>query len=544
MLTSAHTQWHGGRRECDLAIVGAGPAGLTLARELRSAGLDIVVLEAGGLEARHPREAGRQPAPTGTYDVDHARARGFGGTSNTFVPTGWRARPLDPSDFEVTDGDPWTGWPLSYADLLPFYRRAQEVCGLGTFEYRGEPWAAAAGRPSLWVEDDELQTSVFQLGPPKHFRRMADDVANWGSVDVVLGARVVEIRLAPDGTVEALRVRVRGGAETELHARAYVLACGGIDNARLLLASGDGGVGNHHDLVGRTFMEHLHADTGVFRPADPAVLRDMCYYLPQGAPGAGGFQGALSFRDDVRREAGLHNCIFWLYPVPEFWATEVGRSVGALRNALRERHWPEAGGTHLRRCLRNVPACASTVARRVARRPRPPAAARLAIEAEQRPAVESRVVLTAKCDSFGVPVPALDWRVTAADLTSLRATQERLDALLRRQGLGRIECMFGDEYPRAHLGGGHHHMGTTRMSADARYGVVDGDCRVHGVGNLFVAGSSVFPTSGAANPTLTIVALALRLADRLRVDLDGHRGGEVVEGRAAGATTHRARVSP
>jgi choline dehydrogenase-like flavoprotein len=131
------------------------------------------------------------------------------------------------------------------------------------------------------------------------------------------------------------------------------------------------------------------------------------------------------------------------------------------------------------------------------------------------------VTLGTQRDPFGLPVARIDWRPAASDRASIRATQEAIDEALRGAGLGHVELMLGDEHPALLLEGNYHHLGATRMHTDPAMGVVDADCRVHGIQNLYVAGSSVFPTYGCSNPTLTVVALALRLADHLKKQLAG-----------------------
>jgi choline dehydrogenase-like flavoprotein len=140
-------------------------------------------------------------------------------------------------------------------------------------------------------------------------------------------------------------------------------------------------------------------------------------------------------------------------------------------------------------------------------------------QAEQAPNPDSRVTLGTRRDRFGLPIVQVDWRPTASDRASIRASQKAVDKALGAAGLGRVEFMLGDEHPPTLMEGNFHHLGATRMHTDPAKGVVDPDCRVHGVRNLYVAGSSVFPTYGCSNPTLTVVALALRLADHLKKQL-------------------------
>jgi choline dehydrogenase-like flavoprotein len=144
----------------------------------------------------------------------------------------------------------------------------------------------------------------------------------------------------------------------------------------------------------------------------------------------------------------------------------------------------------------------------------------LRVQGEQAPNPDSRQLGTRR-DRCGLPVAQVDWRPTASDRASIRATQEAIDEAFRGAGLGHVELMLGDEHPPALLEGNFHHLGATRMHTDPSMGVADADCRVHGVRNLDVAGSSVFPTYGCSNPTLTVVALALRLANHLKKQLAG-----------------------
>jgi choline dehydrogenase-like flavoprotein len=143
------------------------------------------------------------------------------------------------------------------------------------------------------------------------------------------------------------------------------------------------------------------------------------------------------------------------------------------------------------------------------------------------------VTLSEQTDALGMPRVRLEWRLRPADMRSMVRAQEIVDEELRRAGLGRLQIELDDATPPPGLKGGWHHMGTTRMHLDPRQGVVDEHCRVHGVANLYVAGSSVFPTAGYANPTLTLCALAIRLADRVKKEmhetarLDTPRSGSV-----------------
>ena len=253
------------------------------------------------------------------------------------------------------------------------------------------------------------------------------------------------------------------GRTLRVSARLFVLATGGIENARLLLLADHlHGIGDESGLVGRCFMEHPRDASCRLVPADPRLI-DQCglYALNRGADGV--VMGRLAFTDEARRRHELPAVSITLEPRP------------------RARRWRRA------------------------------TAFGLLINLEQAPDPENRVTLDAERDRFDLPRPAIHWRWRPLDQRNLTRIHAMITAELEGRGLGRVEITAGaPPDPNA-----HHHMGTTRMHRDPRRGVVDEHARVHGVANLFVAGSSVFPTSGFANPTLTVVALALRLADHL-----------------------------
>jgi choline dehydrogenase-like flavoprotein len=499
-----------------VAIVGAGPAGLTVAKEMARTGADVLVLESGGLDAEHAKETGRQPAPTGTYDLGRARFRGFGGSSRRWLRGGWRARPMDAIDFRARPGVPEAAWPFSRHALEPYFERAQAICGLGRFDYDYRSWLAREPRGEVVpLEAPGVRNVVFQIGPPDRFADMVDEVRRAERLRVVVRATVTRIERSAGGAVSRLAVRAANGKRFAVQAGAYVLAAGGIDNPRLLLASG--GIGNERDRVGRCFQEHLHANSGVFVDAAGRSLAGL-FHRPHVTPCGTKIQGGLGLTEALLEAEALQNTTLWLYPVPATHATAGLRSLAEIRQALRDRRLADRFGRHLRNLLRDRDALGAAVRGKLSGERAPKSCALVAVESEQRPNPSSRVVLSDALDAHGLPIPRLEWRITDEDRRSIRRTQELIGERLRAAGAGWIEEPLGDEDPPVHLGGGAHHMGTTRMHPNPAQGVVDADCRVHGCPNLFVAGSSVFPSSGSANPTLTLVALAVRLADRLKAE--------------------------
>jgi choline dehydrogenase-like flavoprotein len=488
--------------ESDVCIIGAGAAGITLARDLSGSGLRVCLLEGGGLEPDGESQGLYRGRNTGLpyVDLEDCRLRYFGGTTNHWG--GW-CRPLDPEDFEPHDWLAHSGWPLRFEDLRPYYLRAQRTCEIGGFEYDAKALSRRGGRPLLPLDASRVASLGYHFSPPTRFgTRYHDALVQSANVTVWLHANLVNIRLDAHGArVEALQCATLGGRRFTVRAGRHVLALGAIENARLLLASSDRrpeGVGNAEGLVGRYFMEHPHLYRAGHLLLDRAV--DASFYRPHSADtfdeatdrarpvriiGALGLPGPLRIRQGILGMA----CTL--------------TRLDLERIDERER-FDAVGPSALRPLLKVAPGELALY--------------EIAVRSEQSPIPESRVRLIDEHDALGLPRCELVWRLGDRDLLDVQRTLQRIGAELGRSGIGRLwlaEDADGRFAP-PRIDGGCHHMGTTRMSADRRTGVVDADGRVHGCPNLYIAGSSVFPTGGFANPTLTIVALAHRLADHLR----------------------------
>lgn len=474
----------------DVCIVGAGPAGITIARELAAdSAPSVVVLESGGFEVEPATEDLYRAANRGEpYPVEASRQRAFGGSTGHW---GGTCRPLDAEDFEARDWIPFSGWPFPKRELEPYYERAQRVCELGPYAYDLDAWRDRLPDELDTVNDDRLGTALFQRSLTRFGERYRDDLER-ADLTVYLHANVVTIATDPSGSrVEEVEVATLAGNRFGVRAGTVVLATGGIEVARLLLASpgaGGNGLGNEHDLVGRFFMEHpqgrlgsaaiidTHFDPGLYDGVDVEVAGDDASALLAGAfviPPA---------RRAAEHLLGFSVTLFVLAPPPDarLAAVDVGSVAADIAGSPS---W--------------VPVAVLTTG-------------------EQVPNPESRVTLGAALDPLGVPRAELHWNLAPADRASMARSLELLAAELGSRGLGRLRIDVEDLALSAHpMQGASHHMGTARMHRDPDSGVVDEHGRVHGVDNLYVAGSAVFPTSGYANPTLTIVALALRLAERL-----------------------------
>lgn len=525
-LARAGTETAQASLSADIAIVGAGAAGISLARHLMSSGARILLLESGEADYFSATQDLYAGTVTGTdyYDLRESRLRFFGGTTAIW---GGRCARLDTIDFAQR---PWvkdSGWPLSLQDLDSWYARAQRALGL--------PVVAGNSMPGFEdsLPDRETRTAFWQFD--EQFSRFSlpacDDLQRALRVTIALNATLVGMTTSENGKiVTGATVASPGGEQYSVAARYFVLAAGGLENPRILLAARNSahpeGLGNNADQVGRYFMEHPHArGARIFSAqpeklfaAFPAFRRD-----PQGQ------RYGLLLRPDesLQEQRGILNTSFTLgvYRHPDQTPPLYKKTYARLKHDM-------APG-RLGRVLWQI---TKKTSRWVQDRRGPATLARLlrdsrygvytVIRAEQAPNRESRVKLGPGLDAFGIPRIELDWRLSDIDKHSVRVTMQALDRDLRHLGLGTATpCRWlsdadvpweFDELVTSHPYGGYHHMGTTRMGSDPRSSVVDADCRVHGMENLYIAGSSVFPTGGWANPTLTIIALALRLGDRLQ----------------------------
>jgi choline dehydrogenase-like flavoprotein len=553
MIDDARRLRAGSRIETDLCIVGGGAAGITLARELAHTGMRIVLLVGGRRRERAAdRELYRGSAAPGTSHepLEENRRRCWGGTTTVW---GGRCIPLDPIDFEAREQIPYSGWPVSYHEMVPFYERANRICQAGTFAYEMPAGLSSPQREMILNFDgpNVVSTRLERWSPPtnfgRHYRRELRSASN---VRVMMNAHVTGIRLAAGADrVTEVDVCARPGEIFTVAATDYVLACGGLENPRLLLASNDvapEGVGNAHGNVGRFYMSHLigsiatveltgSTDTFMYnfeRDAEGVYCRRRLWVTAETQRTAGIGNGIAEFyRPDVH-DVGHRNALFSAtFLAKTYGAAFSRRSPGDAVKVLRETR--SAQREHWTIVIRDLPSAVPQVARLaqqrfLAKRRLPIVLGALSgnqvelrYQTEHVPNPESRLELGSTRDAHGMPRLITRVAFSDIDFETVVRFHEVVARQLEASGVGTLHYKSGDlrarlEEQTAHFNSSAHHLGTTRMSTRPEDGVVDADCRVHGVDNLHVVGSSVFPTGGHANPTLTIVALALRLADHLR----------------------------
>lgn len=524
MILNAGSLSDGDVIEADLCIVGGGAAGISIALRLRDTGIRVVVLESGfdTFDERAQSLYEGENLGIAADPLDEARLRMLGGSTNHW---GGNCMPLDPIDFEARPGLPHSGWPITRADLDPYYGDAQALVETPhETPYDTRANLAATGQARLPFDDGKLTSFLYAESPPTLFGLVYEDALRAaGNVRVYLNATALEIETdATATTATGVSVAAIDGPRFRVEARQIVLAQGGTEVPRLLLLSNSvapKGLGNQNDLVGRFFMDHMS-----FRPALEAMVprdsRDFDLYTRAHPVSDGWLRGALRGSDALLRAEQMPNFRFIFFRADR--GSPGQKSAQTIKRRLERGEAPDNLGWHLGNILTDLDGVTNEVYATLFD-PEDDLVRRSWIKAwlsvESLPNPDSRVVLTeARDDVFGQPRIGLDWRLTQADLDANRKATEVLAAELARMGYGRSwSTLFRKDFdwpsPATY---GKHHSGTARMAADPRHGVVDADCRVHGMSNLYVAGSAVFPTQGHATPTLTIVALALRLADHLK----------------------------
>lgn len=492
--------------ETDIAIIGAGAAGISIAHALRGADASVALIESGGLDFEPDTQALYEGESVGVpYELDSSRLRYFGGSTNHWG--GW-CRPFEPIDFEQRDWVPHSGWPITYADLEPYYLRAKNLCQIGgPYAFNdADAWSDGGRNKVLPLPGGEVTTRFFMYSPPTRFGQVyRNDIAGAPNIRTYLHSNVLEIVPAENAArVERLLIGTLGGRRFEIRPKVCILATGGIENARVLLLSNSvekAGLGNGRGLVGRYFMEHPHIN----RPCEILLTNHdlvTSYYRTYTKLNGANIRGVFMFTPEYLRRNRRLGTVMTFYQVKE-----IRTDAPAEEQDPEPTRDIEPALLHLIRSTTSEPASAPLLGMRYG----------TGCATEQSPNPDSRILLSTERDALGLNRTRIDWRLSGADRTNLRLNLEALARAIGAWGEGNVRILFAekDKWDEAE-GWGNHHMGTTRMADDPRKGVVDANCKVHGISNLYVAGSSVFTTSSTVNPTLTVVALALRLADHVQ----------------------------
>lgn len=546
MISDANTIDKGACLFADVCIVGGGAAGISLALSLSGQGLKILLLESGQAGEHAPTQAlynGEVADERLHSPPDKYRQRRMGGSTTIW---GGRCIPFDPIDFDTRGHIPYSGWPISYDELLPFYPQANALAEAGRFAYDADDALGPTAQPMIRRFDSAIvrTNSLERFSCPTDFgKRYARRLRLAPDIHVLLNANCTALRLEAGGrALDELEVATLAGLRFRVSARAAVLATGGLETARLLLASRDiapAGIGNEHDAVGRYYMCHIAGNVGTLAlNGSSQDVRHGYEVAPEGIY----CRRRLSIAPEQQIRHGLANTVARLH-FPRI--TDPSHRNGVLSGLFLARklisyeygkrlHDGAAPtvSTYARHLLNVVSDPLDTTAflahwvtkRTLAQRKFPSVILRnrtnrfsLEMHGEQQPRQDSRVTLCKTTDSLGMPQLRVDWRYSAEDIESVDRTLALMAQEFERTGVGHLAYDRGtleEDLMRFGAYGGHH-IGTTRMGSDVRTSVVNADCQVHSVRNLFVAGSAVFPTSSQANPTLTLIALSLRLGKHL-----------------------------
>ena len=524
MIIDARTIPDGTRLSADICIIGGGPAGIVLALELSGAGIKVALLESGGLGYDADTQdlyigpnLGRPYTP-----LDEARLRFLGGTSNHWTGI---CMVLNPIDFEARDWMPHSGWPIGYDEVAAYYDRALPYFELQTeapFDF--DWWADRVGGEVLDLDPQIFVNTATEMSPPTLFGYAFEDALRRApDVTVYLNANVTELDTTDDAaTVTGARIECIDGPALTMEAGRYALCAGGVEIPRLLFNSDrvrPEGLGNDTGLVGRFFNDHVGVRPLVQTMVGDDTLERLSLYTDAHWLEAGTFHATIGASEELLRRERLASFLFHLFPEP-------GRSPGnlALRRLVggaRSGEAPDYLSGEIWNLMTDLDGGTNALAGALIGQDAPLGERNwlgpwLSMECIPNP--DSRVERVAETDRFGKRRVGLNWQLTEEDHRLARRASELLVGEFGRLGIGR-SWTFADrpdyEIPMT-AATGKHHCGTTRMSDDPATGVVDRNCKVHGVSNLYIGSCSVFPTVGHANPTLTIGAMSIRMAEHLR----------------------------
>lgn len=499
----------------NICIIGAGAAGITLARNLKNVD-DVLLIESGDFNLSGSTQALYEGASTALpyFDLLTCRLRYFGGTTNHW---GGYCRPNDPIDYEGRASLGLPKWPIDEHILAPFIDKAAKELGL---EYDFFDNKELFEKHNIEQEElidskgNDLYTKVFQLTKMTRFAQIyKDELSKQDNLRIFMNLNVTHMQLdTRGGKVISVNCKTLQGKEVTIEAEEFIIASHAIENARLLLNSNDvqkTGLGNQNDHVGRYFMDHIHIKATKLIPSqnfpfiyDRNVLGDMK------------LNANISFTDDYIRRKNIlqYYCRF----MPIYTENQVVDSIKDIKSKINE---PFSGALFedLKVVLNDFSGATNHFLSHFRLLQPTPKYYYLDQRIEQAPNANSRVVISSKKDSLGVPLANLEWNLNEHDYRTFKIGQEKIIKELSAVGAGRF--IIEDITPElvdARVAGHYHHIGTTRMSDSAENGVVDVNCKVHGIDNLYIAGSSVFPTAGYSGPTMMIVALSLRLAEYLK----------------------------
>ena len=513
----------------DICIVGAGVAGITLASELDGISKNVCLVESGAYKLDEEVQSLCELENLG-YPIREnfmSRVRHFGGTSNIWPG---KCMLLDVVDFKKRSWVPDSGWPIYYSELFKHYQKASEVLNLPSFDkFDSNFWEQGASEKEKTFFHSKLlklNVSMWAKKPLNFGKAYFSKLKRAPNVTVFVNSNSTEIELSDNGkSVESIHLACLNGNRFSIKAKVFILACGGLENARLLLVSKKqhaNGVGNHYDVVGRYYMDHPRSVFGrVHLNGDYDLSKLLGFLVSEGK-----VQIGIALPEKIQMDEGLLNNYLSLErKFSEVYQETYYTFIQLMKRLFRKGH------TGKRLDFKNLKTdkindliylltpkeIIPHFAYRCYRALKKKRTRELVVVnyCEQQPNPESRVHLSNKRDRLNTNSLILDWKVGSEEKRTLLRLQEIFGEYLIKNGIGFLDNKT-DSQDGIMFTDASHHMGTTRMSDSPKKGVVDKNCKVHGINNLFIAGSSVFPAAGYANPTLTIVAFSLRLAEYIK----------------------------
>lgn len=485
----------------DICIVGAGAAGITLAKSLSDTGLKIALLESGGRNVESETQKLYEGRSSGLkyMPLEASRLRVLGGTTGHWAG---QSKPLDKQDFKVRDWVPNSGWPISYDEFIKYIPAASKICGIpiGGFSWNDVYDKIRLKFPFSTKNFNDLL--MRYSSPPRRFGEyFRDEIGRQNNLTCFLHANVTEVVTNEAGShVSHVNLSTLNGQKHRVYAKKFILACGGIENSRLLLLSNriiSTGIGNQHDQVGRYFMEHPNFDSGLIRISEGVDARRLTNpFLRNGS-----HKIRLDFKlsEQLQQQFSILNHSAFLLPKRN-QNHHLGERIGFM-----DKVWKKVDTLYSKVVDSDDALEENTMFK-------------LRIRLEQAPIESSRIKLDHAKDVLGLPKTQLNIQLSDLESRTIAVVQEQLAKELGKTGIGRYRIDFDplDSSWTNRCGWQYHHCGGTRMHLSPKKGVVDTNSKVFGIDNLWIAGSSVFPTSGHANPTLNLVALTLRLAEHLK----------------------------
>ena len=508
MLIDARQLDNNTQIEGDICIIGAGAAGISIALELENTFKKIILLEGGGMEYDDRIQELYNGKITGHpyYPMKASRLHYFGGSTGHW---GGMCSTFDDIDFEKRDWVENSGWPIKREDIAKYYPKATSILDLGPCEWNLDYWLKQdPDFKPLPLDEKVIWSKMWQFSPPTRFgKKYKDAIVNSKTIQLHIYANVVDFDATENiSTINQVTVKNYAGKQHTVKAKNFILACSAMQNARVLLAcnkQAPKGLGNDNDIVGRYFMEHAEIKTGELWLNHTDKLK--LYLMEQFTK----VRAELAISPGKQRELQVLNGSISLMPLEmsdktipsvKLWSNDDPRkSLDTFKkySTLDKRNF-------IQRFFSKSIYQSYGLFTRV----------------EQLPHPESRVVLSNEKDELGIPRANLFWALSPIDKKTVFTINKLLGQQIGAAGIGRVKLkeflLDGDVQLPDYTSGGWHHLGTTRMSDDPKHGVVDANCKIHGIDNLYVAGSSCYTTGGAVNPTLTVVAISLRLANHIK----------------------------